>query len=69
MPPWWPHGTTPQRWPHRTRTGKVRHLLGTPDLPVERMAVQVGFGSPTAFRDRSERPTGSSPYAYLRAFG
>ncbi|WP_225992332.1 AraC family transcriptional regulator [Actinomadura montaniterrae] len=32
------------------------------------MAEQVGFGSPTAFRDRFKRTTGVSPHSYRRAF-
>jgi transcriptional regulator GlxA family with amidase domain len=35
---------------------------------VDRIATQVGFGSPTAFRDRFKRQVGTSPHAYRRAF-
>jgi AraC-like DNA-binding protein len=35
---------------------------------VDRIAAQVGFGSPTAFRDRFKRQVGTSPHAYRRAF-
>ncbi|MFD7101084.1 AraC family transcriptional regulator, partial [Streptomyces xanthophaeus] len=35
---------------------------------VERIGDQVGFGSPTAFRDRFKKTTGVSPHAYRRAF-
>lgn len=61
-------GTTPLQWLHRARIRQAQHLLETTDHPVERIAVQVGFGSPTAFRDRFKRITGTSPHAYRRAF-
>jgi transcriptional regulator GlxA family with amidase domain len=52
----------------RARIRRAQHLLGTTGHPVERIGSQVGFGSATAFRDRFERTTGVSPYAYRRAF-
>ncbi|MBM9508307.1 GlxA family transcriptional regulator [Actinacidiphila acididurans] len=61
-------GTTPLQWLHRARVRQAQHLLETTDQPVERIAVRVGFGSPTAFRDRFKRITGTSPHAYRRAF-
>jgi len=36
--------------------------------PVDRIAAQVGFGSPTAFRERFKRVVGTSPHAYRIAF-
>ncbi|MCT9932234.1 AraC family transcriptional regulator [Planotetraspora sp. A-T 1434] len=35
---------------------------------AERIAIQVGFGSPTAFRDRFKSVVGTSPQAYRRVF-
>jgi AraC-like DNA-binding protein len=35
---------------------------------VDRIASDVGFGSPTAFRDRFKRLTGTTPHSYRRAF-
>ncbi|MEK8174719.1 helix-turn-helix transcriptional regulator [Streptomyces sp. M19] len=35
---------------------------------MERVAAQVGFGSPTAFRDRFKRVTGVTPQSYRHAF-
>ncbi|UQI45513.1 AraC family transcriptional regulator [Streptomyces sp. HU2014] len=62
-------GTTPLQWLHRARVRRAQHLLETTRHPVERIGAQVGFGSPTAFRDRFKRTTGVSPHAYRRAFG
>ncbi|MGW3285314.1 GlxA family transcriptional regulator [Streptomyces sp. NPDC001002] len=61
-------GTTPLQWLHRARIRQAQHLLETTSHPVERIGTQVGFGSPTAFRDRFKRTTGVSPHAYRRAF-
>ncbi|MFE9684276.1 GlxA family transcriptional regulator [Streptomyces sp. NPDC002701] len=61
-------GTTPLQWLHRARVRTAQHLLETTTHPVERIAVQAGFGSPTAFRDRFKRVVGTSPQAYRRAF-
>ncbi|MFE7314215.1 GlxA family transcriptional regulator [Streptomyces sp. NPDC057555] len=61
-------GTTPLQWLHRARIRQAQHLLETTHHPVERIAAQVGFGSPTAFRDRFKRTTGVSPHTYRRTF-
>lgn len=61
-------GTTPLQWLHRARIRRAQHLLETTQHSVERIAGQVGFGSPTAFRDRFKRTTGVSPNAYRRTF-
>ncbi|GAA2734226.1 GlxA family transcriptional regulator [Actinocorallia aurantiaca] len=61
-------GTTPLQWLHHARIRQAQHLLETTRHPVERIGVQVGFGSPAAFRDRFKRTTGVSPHAYRRAF-
>ncbi|MFJ4733354.1 GlxA family transcriptional regulator [Streptomyces sp. NPDC088770] len=61
-------GTSPLQWLHRARVRQAQHLLETTRHPVERIAGQVGFGSPTAFRDRFKRTTGVSPQAYRRTF-
>ncbi|MFI9586246.1 GlxA family transcriptional regulator [Streptomyces sp. NPDC052236] len=60
--------TTPVRWLHRARIRRAQYLLETTAYPVDRIAAQVGFGSPTAFRDRFKRQVGTSPHAYRRAF-
>ncbi|MFZ3598054.1 GlxA family transcriptional regulator [Streptomyces sp. BH104] len=61
-------GSTPLQWLHRARIRQAQHLLETTPHPVERIAAQVGFGSPTAFRDRFKRTTGVSPQTYRRTF-
>ncbi|MGH3974379.1 MAG: GlxA family transcriptional regulator [Pseudonocardiaceae bacterium] len=61
-------GTTPLQWLHRVRVHQAQYLLETTTHPIDRIAVQVGFGSPTTFRDRFKRLTGTSPQAYRRAF-
>jgi transcriptional regulator GlxA family with amidase domain len=61
-------GTTPLEWLHRTRIRQAQYLLEGTDHPVDRIASQVGFGSPTAFRDRFKRVVGTSPNAYRAAF-
>ncbi|MGF1430706.1 GlxA family transcriptional regulator [Kitasatospora sp. LaBMicrA B282] len=62
-------GTTPLQWLHRARIRQAQHLLESTPHSVERIAAQVGFGSPTAFRDRFKRTTGVSPHTYRRSFG
>jgi transcriptional regulator GlxA family with amidase domain len=61
-------GTTPLQWLHRARIRQAQHLLETTTYPVDRIGGRVGFGSPTAFRDRFKRIVGTSPHDYRRAF-
>ncbi|WP_432252340.1 GlxA family transcriptional regulator [Streptomyces sp. HNM1019] len=61
-------GTTPLQWLHRARIRQAQYLLEATTHPVERIAAQVGFGSPTSFRDRFKRVVGTSPYGYRSAF-
>ncbi|MGW0890857.1 GlxA family transcriptional regulator [Saccharopolyspora sp. NPDC002578] len=61
-------GTTPLQWLHRARLRRAQHLLETTAHPVERIAEQVGFTSPTTFRDRFKRVVGTSPARYRQAF-
>ncbi|MFB8246346.1 GlxA family transcriptional regulator [Streptomyces sp. NPDC055952] len=61
-------GTTPLQWLHRARIRQAQHLLETTEHSIERIGRQVGFGSPTAFRDRFKRTTGVSPQTYRRTF-
>ncbi|MEV7425848.1 MULTISPECIES: GlxA family transcriptional regulator [unclassified Streptomyces] len=61
-------GTTPLQWLHRARVRQAQHLLESTHHTVERIGAQVGFGSPTAFRDRFKKTTGVSPHSYRRAF-
>ncbi|GAA4056889.1 GlxA family transcriptional regulator [Actinomadura miaoliensis] len=61
-------GTTPLQWLHRARIRQAQHLLETTRHSVERIGAQVGFGSPTAFRDRFKKTVGVSPNTYRRTF-
>jgi transcriptional regulator GlxA family with amidase domain len=61
-------GTTPLHWLNRARIRQAQHLLETTQHSVERIGAQVGFGSPTAFRDHFKRTTGISPHTYRRQF-
>ncbi|MEV4971228.1 GlxA family transcriptional regulator [Streptomyces scopuliridis] len=61
-------GTTPLQWLHRARIRQAQYLLEATTHPVDRIATQVGFGSPTAFRDRFKRVVGTSPHLYRAAF-
>ncbi|MEV6349546.1 helix-turn-helix domain-containing protein [Actinoplanes sp. NPDC051851] len=61
-------GTTPLQWLHRNRIRQAQYLLESTDHSVDRIASQVGFGSPTAFRDRFKRVVGTSPQGYRSAF-
>jgi transcriptional regulator GlxA family with amidase domain len=62
-------GCTPLQWLHRARIRQAQHLLESTGHSIERIGSQVGFGSPTAFRDRFKQTTGVSPRSYRRAFG
>ncbi|HEY0573253.1 MAG TPA: helix-turn-helix domain-containing protein [Pseudonocardia sp.] len=61
-------GSTPLQWLLRTRIRQAQYLLETTSHPVDRIATQAGFGSPTAFRDRFKRVVGTSPNTYRAAF-
>ena len=61
-------GTTPLQWLLRARVRQAQYLLEHTDHAVERIAVQVGFGSATAFRERFKRVTGTTPHGYRGAF-
>jgi transcriptional regulator GlxA family with amidase domain len=61
-------GTTPLQWLHRARIRQAQHLLETTGEAVDRIGERVGFGSPTAFRERFKRIVGTSPHAYRHAF-
>jgi transcriptional regulator GlxA family with amidase domain len=61
-------GSTPLQWLHRARIRQAQHLLETTRHSVERIGAQVGFGSPTAFRDRFKKTVGVSPHTYRRSF-
>jgi transcriptional regulator GlxA family with amidase domain len=61
-------GTTALQWLLRARVRRAQFLLERTDHTVERIADQAGFGSPTAFRERFKRVTGTTPHSYRSAF-
>lgn len=61
-------GTTPLQWLLRARVNRAQQLLESSALPVERIAVETGFGAPSTFRQHFTRHTGVSPQAYRAAF-
>ncbi|MGV9316138.1 GlxA family transcriptional regulator [Streptomyces sp. NPDC003691] len=62
-------GTTPLQWLLTARVQRARELLETTAIPVERIADETGFGSPSTFRQHFTRRTGVSPRSYRAAFG
>lgn len=61
-------GTTPHRWLLRQRVLHAQRLLETTDVPVERIASDVGFGSAAVLRQHFGRIVGTPPLAYRRTF-
>ncbi|RKT06113.1 transcriptional regulator GlxA family with amidase domain [Streptomyces sp. 3211.6] len=61
-------GLPPGQWLAQRRVDHARRLLETTDLPVDRVAAQSGFGTPSAFRHHLTTTLGISPTAYRRAF-
>ncbi|CAM3989522.1 GlxA family transcriptional regulator [Kibdelosporangium persicum] len=61
-------GTSPLQWLHLARVRRAQYLLESTSDPVELIGSRVGFGSPTAFRERFKRVVGTSPAAYRGAF-
>ena len=61
-------GTSPLRWLQRARIRRAQRLLETTSHSVECIASEVGFGSPTSFRDLFKNLLGISPRNYRRAF-
>jgi len=61
-------GTTFKRWLIEQRLTRARRLLETTDLPVERIAVDAGFGTALSMRLHFASHVGTSPVAYRRSF-
>jgi AraC-like DNA-binding protein len=55
------HGLTPQRYLTRLRLERACRLLRDSDLPITRIAQDVGFGSPASFSRRFTSTFGTSP--------
>lgn len=61
-------GTTPLQWLLGRRVLAARRLLEESDLPVEKVALEVGFGDATSLRSHFRRATATTPTAYRRTF-
>ena len=61
-------GTTVNKWLAAERIGKAQQLLETTDIPIERLAAEVGFGTSLALRQHFAQQVHTSPSAYRRAF-
>jgi transcriptional regulator GlxA family with amidase domain len=59
---------SPLRWLNRIRVRQAQHLLETTTYTIDRTAAEVGFGSPTTFRDHFKHIVGTTPNAYRSAF-
>ncbi|MEW2176622.1 helix-turn-helix domain-containing protein [Streptomyces sp. NPDC005406] len=61
-------GMSPGRWLTQQRLRRARHLLESSDLPVERVAHEVGFATATSLRRHLAAESGVAPAAYRRTF-
>ncbi|MER7108200.1 GlxA family transcriptional regulator [Streptomyces sp. NPDC000229] len=61
-------GMSPGRWLIQQRVARARHLLEATDLPVDRIAGEVGFATATSLRQHLHAAIGVSPLAYRRTF-
>ncbi|MFG2000229.1 GlxA family transcriptional regulator [Spirillospora sp. NPDC048911] len=61
-------GVSPAQWLTRQRVDRARQLLETTDLPIERIASDVGFGTAVSLRQHLHAAVGVSPRAYRRTF-
>ena len=61
-------GTTPVQWLNHQRLARACQLLEETNIPVERVAMLVGFRSAVTFRQRFIREYLTAPSAYRRAF-
>ncbi|MEU2717401.1 helix-turn-helix domain-containing protein [Streptomyces sp. NPDC007205] len=61
-------GLSPGRWLIQQRVARARHLLEASDLPVDRIAAEVGFATGASLRQHLHAAIGVSPQAYRRTF-
>lgn len=61
-------GVSPGRWLIQQRVARARQLLEASDLPVDRIATEVGFGTGASLRQHLHAAIGVSPQAYRRTF-
>ncbi|UFR00704.1 helix-turn-helix domain-containing protein [Streptomyces sp. Go40/10] len=61
-------GLSPGRWLIQQRVTRARHLLEASDMPVDRIAAEVGFATGASLRQHLHAAIGVSPQAYRRTF-
>jgi transcriptional regulator GlxA family with amidase domain len=61
-------GLSPGRWLIQQRVARARHLLESSDLPVDQIAVRVGFATGASLRQHLHAAVGVSPQTYRRTF-
>ena len=61
-------GMSPGRWIVQQRVARARHLLESSDLPVDEIAVRVGFATGTSLRQHLHAAIGVAPLAYRHTF-
>ncbi len=61
-------GTSPGRWLIQQRVHRARHLLEASDLPVDRIAAEIGFATGASLRQHLHAAIGVSPQAYRNTF-
>ena len=61
-------GTTVVKWLAFERVARAQQLLETTDMPIERVAAEVGFGTALSLRQYFSNQVHTSPSSYRRAF-
>jgi transcriptional regulator GlxA family with amidase domain len=61
-------GQTPMQWVTGVRVRHAQQLLETTSQGVERIGREVGFTSPTNFREQFRRLTGVAPQSFRNTF-
>lgn len=61
-------GTSPLQWVIQARVTRAQAILETSDISVERVAIEVGFGSAASLREHFLQIVGTSPTAYRQIF-
>jgi transcriptional regulator GlxA family with amidase domain len=61
-------GSSAGRWLVQQRVALARRLLESTDIPVERVAVEAGFGTTAAMRQHLQAAIGVAPLAYRRTY-
>jgi transcriptional regulator GlxA family with amidase domain len=61
-------GMSPNKWITQQRIDRARRLLESTDLPVDRIAADVGFATTASLRQHLHANLGVAPLAYRRTF-